>query len=146
MEKNLTTAEAETEINLFMAYNAAKTSFGCPSDYNAGDLEWCKRNYISRTEKTVQPVDENSIRQSLSIGFIPGNPGYVSISVNLPAPDLIDCFLYDITGRMIQIVAGQSVESEGNYRFPVPQLPQGIYLFKVSVKTGLCTTGKILMN
>jgi hypothetical protein len=146
MEKNLTKPESETEINLFSAYDAAKTNFGCPSDRNLGDLEWCTRNYISRTEKTIQPTDESEVRHPFYIEFIPGDPGFISLSVDLPAPDRISCTLCDLTGKIIPVAVGRSVAQSGNYRFQLIKVPRGVYLLIVSSATGRFDTGKIYIN
>jgi hypothetical protein len=146
MKENLTAAETETEFKLFMAYNDAITGHGCGSDYIDGEMDWFRRNYISRTETTSNPDENMSGRQTCEVEIIPGSPGFFSLSVNLPAPDVIKCFLFDIHGKTIQITDDLPVDCTGKYRIPITSVPRGIYLFKIQSVKGLQTSGKVFIH
>ncbi|HNX79519.1 MAG TPA: T9SS type A sorting domain-containing protein [Prolixibacteraceae bacterium] len=146
MDENLTVTESKAESDLFLAYDAAKTSYNCLTDYYLKGMEWCKRNYISRTETTPPSAPGKVGQPFFVVEYSSGNQGNISLRVNLPTPDIISCLLYDINGNVFRIATDQPVESTGIYIFRLEPVNTGIYLVKIFSKSGLRTDAKIFIK
>jgi hypothetical protein len=147
MEENLTTVEAEAEFKLFMAYNNAKTGHGCASDFIEGDMEWFRRNYISRFILDARPYDPSSADRGFVVEISP-NPAFkaTTVSIVVPFDDTITCLVFDMQGKLIENLIPLQHFLPGTYKYELRNLTQGVYILKMVTQSGITTQAKIIIN
>lgn len=77
----------------------------------------------------------------------PFNP-YTNFQFSLQKGSIVDLKVFDITGRIVQIIIADKYFSEGvyNINFDGRHFNSGVYFYKIEMETGFAETKKMILS